>query len=104
MALLLAAARICARRRRDQLHVPRPRRRCALSKGCEMRIAAALLPLAFAAAPALAANATTAPYGVLKDGRKVDQVTLTNDRGMVVKIINYGAIVTDMIVPDAQGR
>ncbi|HEX4736518.1 MAG TPA: aldose epimerase family protein [Allosphingosinicella sp.] len=69
-----------------------------------MRIAAALLPLALAAAPAWGATATTAPYGVLKDGRKVDQVTLTNDRGMVVKIINYGAIVTDMIVPDAQGR
>lgn len=57
--------------------------------------------LAFAAA---APAAVEAPYGVLADGRPVTQVTLTNDRGMVVKLIGYGAIVTDIVVPDGQGR
>lgn len=56
--------------------------------------------LALAAAPA----AVEAPYGVLGDGRPVTQVTLTNDRGMSVKLIGYGAIVTDIVVPDADGR
>lgn len=69
-----------------------------------MRIAATLLPLALAAAPALGASVAVAPYGVAKNGQKVEQVTLANDRGMVVKIINYGADVTDIIVPDARGR
>jgi aldose 1-epimerase len=69
-----------------------------------MRIAAALLPLALAAAPAIGASVTVAPYGIAKNGQKVEQVTLANDRGMIVRIINYGAIITDMIVPDAQGR
>ncbi len=69
-----------------------------------MKVAAVLLPLALAAAPALSASVTTAPYGIAKNGQKVRQVTLTNDSGMVVKIINYGADVTDIIVPDARGR
>ena len=56
--------------------------------------------LALAAAPA----AVEAPYGVLSDGREVTQVTLRNDRGMVVKLIGYGAIVTDIVVPDAAGQ
>ncbi|HEX5184419.1 MAG TPA: aldose epimerase family protein [Allosphingosinicella sp.] len=69
-----------------------------------MRFAAALLPLAFAAAPALGATVTIAPYGVAKSGQKVEQATLTNDNGMVVKIISNGADVTDIVVPDARGH
>lgn len=58
-----------------------------------------------AAALALAAPAAAeAPYGTLADGRAVSQVTLTNDWGMAVKLIGYGAIVTDIVVPDAAGR
>ena len=51
-----------------------------------------------------AASATVAPYGVTKDGRAVEQVTLANDRGMTVKIIGYGATVTDIVVPDRAGK
>ncbi len=69
-----------------------------------MKIAAALLSLALAAAPAWGASVTTAPYGVAKNGQKVEQVTLTNDRGMTVRIIDYGAVVTDIVVPDVRGR
>lgn len=51
-----------------------------------------------------AATVSVAPYGVTKAGEKVDQVTLTNSRGMVVKIIGYGAAVTDIVVANRQGR
>jgi aldose 1-epimerase len=57
-----------------------------------------------AAMPAAAADVKLAPYGKTKDGREVTQVTLRNDRGMEVRLINYGAIVTHVIVPDAKGR
>jgi aldose 1-epimerase len=51
-----------------------------------------------------AATFSEAPYGVTKDGTPVSQVTLDNGRGMTVRVIGYGAIVTDVIVPDAKGR
>ena len=69
-----------------------------------MRFAAAFAFLALAASPAWSASVSRAPYGTTTAGQKVEQVTLTNDRGMVVKIIDYGAIVTDIVVPDARGR
>jgi aldose 1-epimerase len=66
--------------------------------------AAAAAALLFAAAPVAAGQVSWSPYGALKDGRKVSQFVLTNDRGMEVRLINYGAIVTDVVVPDAKGR
>ena len=68
-----------------------------------MRTAAAALAL-LAGAPAEAASVTVKPYGRLADGRAVEQVTLANDRGMVVKLIGYGAILTDIVVPDTRGK
>jgi aldose 1-epimerase len=67
------------------------------------RAAAAALLLA-ASTPAAAGTATRAPYGTTRDGQPVEQLTLVNDRGMEVRLIEYGAIVTDMVVPDAKGR
>jgi aldose 1-epimerase len=58
----------------------------------------------FAAAPALAGTATQVPYGTLKDGTPITQTILKNDRGMEVRLINYGAALTDIIVPDRNGR
>ncbi len=43
-------------------------------------------------------------FGKLPDGREVDQYTLTNASGSQVKIINYGAAVTSIIVPDRHGK
>jgi aldose 1-epimerase len=43
-------------------------------------------------------------YGRTPEGAAVDLFTLTNRNGMVVKIINYGAIVTELHVPDRQGN
>lgn len=40
-----------------------------------------------------------APYGEL-NGQKVYEYTLTNSNGMQVKVINYGATISDIITPD----
>ncbi|MBN2009031.1 galactose mutarotase [candidate division KSB1 bacterium] len=47
---------------------------------------------------------TQQPYGTLQDGTAVEQFTLTNVNGMTVKIINFGAIITDIIVSDKAGK
>ena len=43
-----------------------------------------------------------APFGQV-DGKSVDIYTLTNSKGMVARITNYGAIVTSLLVPDRNG-
>jgi aldose 1-epimerase len=43
------------------------------------------------------------PYGVLPTGETVHWHTLTNRHGGVVQIINYGAIITALHVPDRNG-
>jgi aldose 1-epimerase len=45
-----------------------------------------------------------APYGTLADGTAIDQYTLANQRGMTVKIITYGGIVTEIDTPDSKGK
>lgn len=42
-------------------------------------------------------------FGALEDGRTADLYTLTNSSGMVVRITNYGGIVTSIHVPDKNG-
>ena len=65
-----------------------------------------LLLLLALALPAVAnaASVSTARYGTTRDGHPVQQVTLRGDGGMVVKLISYGAAVTDIIVPDRHGK
>jgi aldose 1-epimerase len=43
------------------------------------------------------------PFGQA-DGQEVSLFTLTNSQGMVLKVTNYGATVTELWVPDRQGR
>lgn len=38
------------------------------------------------------------------DDREVIQFSFTTDKGMTMKCINYGCIITDMIVPDRNGK
>ena len=45
-----------------------------------------------------------AAFGILEDGRKVSLYTLTNSAGAEVRIINYGAIVVSLKVPDREGK
>lgn len=44
------------------------------------------------------------PFGVTNNGVAVDLYTLTNLNGVIVKITNYGGIVTSILVPDARGN
>lgn len=43
-------------------------------------------------------------FGTTKDGQKVDLYTLTNANGLVAKITNYGGTVTELWVPDRNGK
>ncbi len=44
------------------------------------------------------------PVATLEDGTKVDQYTMTNSNGMQVSVINYGATITRVVVPDRDGQ
>ena len=43
-------------------------------------------------------------YGTLSDGTSINLCTLINDNGMIAKITNYGGIVTELYVPDRNGK
>jgi len=45
-----------------------------------------------------------AAYGKTPDGNQVDLYTLTNNDDLTMEIINYGAIVVSLFVPDRQGN
>lgn len=44
------------------------------------------------------------PFGRLSDGSPIHRYTLANDRGMIARISSFGAILTELHVPDASGR
>jgi aldose 1-epimerase len=43
-------------------------------------------------------------FGKLADGREVYAYTLRNSSGMTVKVINYGASIVSIVVPDRNGK
>ena len=43
-------------------------------------------------------------FGKTKDGKPVEIYTLTNANGLKAKVMTYGAILTELQVPDRQGR
>src|SRR5258707_15033751 len=49
-------------------------------------------------------NFQQSSFGQLPDGRAVDLYTLTNANGLVARITNYGTIITELHVPDRQGK
>ena len=56
------------------------------------------------ATAAAAADVKVAPYGVTKDGKAVTAYTLVNDRGTSATIIDHGARIIAVRVPDRRGR
>jgi aldose 1-epimerase len=50
------------------------------------------------------ATVTTAPFGRMPDGQRVEAYTLTNGRGTQVRAITYGAIIQAIRVLDKAGR
>ncbi len=49
-------------------------------------------------------SVTKEPYGKLDDGTEVDLYTLTNDNGLRIKVITYGALITSVETPDRDGK
>lgn len=47
---------------------------------------------------------TKSDFGATKDGRKAELYTLTNAKGMVARITNYGGVVTELQAPDKNGK
>src|ERR1035438_9161278 len=45
----------------------------------------------------------SSPFGKLPDGTAVDLYTLTNANGLAAKVTSYGAIITELHVPDRRG-
>lgn len=50
------------------------------------------------------ATVARAPYGTMPDGTQVEQFTLTNAKGMQLRAISYGGIVTHLLAPDRDGK
>ena len=50
------------------------------------------------------ATITSAPFGVLPDGRAATLYTLTNPHGLIVKITDFGGIITEIHTPDRNGK
>ncbi len=53
---------------------------------------------------ASAATLGVEPWGTTRRGSAVDRVTLTNDKGMTLSYIDYGATITSVIVPGRDGH
>lgn len=60
--------------------------------------------LSLTAWAASAAEVKVEPYGTTKDGRPVTAYTLTNDRGNSATILDYGATIAAVRVPDRHGK
>jgi aldose 1-epimerase len=63
-------------------------------------------PSAAAPAPAAATKVepiVKTPYGKV-DGQDVDLYTITNPKGLVMKVTNYGVIITEFWAPDRNGK
>jgi len=67
-------------------------------------ILAVLALSAITTASASAGPVEVKDFGAGPDGELVRQIILTNKKGSICKVISYGAIVTDLVVPDKDGK
>jgi len=76
--------------------------------GASLLVAAAVVAAAGAASTRTqrpkAPQITKEPFGRLPDGTAVERYTLSNGRGMTVRVLTYGGIVQSLEVPDRRGR
>lgn len=63
-----------------------------------------LLAIAAYSVPARGDSIETRPFGTTSAKELVSKITLTNNKGASVSIITYGATVTNLLVPDKQGK
>jgi aldose 1-epimerase len=52
---------------------------------------------------AQSAEATRMPYGMTEGGEAIEAITLTNARGVSVRILTYGGIINELVAPDRNG-
>jgi aldose 1-epimerase len=69
-----------------------------------MRSIAAATLILFSGCTMRRAEPTRAPFGQLPDGRRVELFTLRNTHGVEVNVMTYGAIITSIRTPDADGH
>lgn len=55
-------------------------------------------------APVRAAEPVRTVFGTLPDGRSVEEVTLTNGKGITARILSWGALLRSLDVPDRSGK
>jgi aldose 1-epimerase len=55
------------------------------------------------ATPAVAADAVRDQVGLLADGTAIEEVTLSNARGIEARVITYGATLQSLVAPDRNG-
>src|SRR5687768_16354799 len=67
-------------------------------------LAAVIFATASTAAPKHAGSITKAPFGTTPEGEKVDLYTLTNVKGVEVKVITFGGIIQSIKIPDRDGN
>jgi aldose 1-epimerase len=83
-------------------------RSCGQGRGTNAMYTMALVTAlagVLAAEPASAAGALEhVPYGKTRGGQAVDIFTMTNNRGMRVRFLSYGGVITEIDVPDRAGR
>ena len=78
---------------------------CALSlAGCNSRTATPDSSTTTDAGKQTAMSIETSDYGQTTDGQPVTMYTCTNANGLVLKMIDYGAIVVSLEVPDRDGN
>ena len=65
---------------------------------------AAALAVPMLALPTRAADAVRAPFGKLADGTPVEAVTLSNAKGLSVRIMTQGATIQQLMMPDRNGN
>lgn len=69
-----------------------------------MTAGTAVLAMMCAAATASAAEPVRSRFGAMPDGRAVEAVTLSNAKGVEVKLIALGAAIQSVIAPDRDGK
>ena len=67
-------------------------------------LAAVSSATAAATTPTMKASVHKSAFGKLPDGTVIHQFTLTNTKGVTAKVITYGAILTELDVPDRNGQ
>lgn len=66
-------------------------------------VALVLASCGAAAADTAEVTLSQAPYGTTRTGQAITQYTLTDPHGVTLKILNYGAIVSELDAPDRLG-